>query len=273
VIDLHLHTTASDGLLAPGALVGRAVAAGISILSVTDHDTLAGLDEAGREAARLGVRLVPGIEITAVEDGSDVHLLGYFFDPADAGLSAFLDGQRGDRVRRIAAIADRLSDLGCPIDRERLLASTSACTGRSVGRPHVADAPVAAGHARDRSDAFDRLLGRGKPAFLPRSGARSEAVIDLVARAGGLVSLAHPGILQRDAIIPRLASAGLAALEVRHAEHDAGAERHYREVARRHGLAVTGGSDFHGDADGRPPSLGMVTLPLDDFTALESRAT
>jgi 3',5'-nucleoside bisphosphate phosphatase len=272
VIDLHVHTTASDGLLAPAALVARAAAAGISILSVTDHDTVAGLDEAGGEAARLGVRLVTGIEITAAEGASDVHLLGYFFDPADARLLTFLDGQRRERVRRVAAIADRLADLGCAIDREPLLASAAACHGRSIGRPHIADALVAAGHARDRSDAFDRLLGRGRPAFLPRSGAPPEAVIDLVARAGGIVPLAHPALLQLDSIIPRLAGAGLAAIEVRHAEHDAKAERQYREIANQYGLAVSGGSDFHADEDGRPPSLGAVTLPADDFAALESCA-
>jgi len=270
VIDLHVHTTASDGALAPSTLVERAAAAGISILSVTDHDTVAGLDEAGAAAARLGVRLVTGIEITAVEDSSDVHLLGYFFAAGDAALAAFLDLQRRDRVRRVAAIVERLAALGCAVDREPLLAAAAAGHGRSVGRPHIADALVAAGHARDRTDAFDRLLGRGRPAFLPRCGASPDDVIGLVARAGGIVSLAHPGLLQLDAIVPRLAAAGLAAIEARHSQHDAATERRYRELARRHGLAVSGGSDFHGDE--RPALLGAVTLPADDFAALESRA-
>jgi predicted metal-dependent phosphoesterase TrpH len=130
---------------------------------------------------------------------------------------------------------------------------------------------VAAGHAQDRSDAFDRFLGNDRPAYVPRTGAPPEEVVDIVRRAGGITSLAHPGLLANDALIPRLAAAGLPAIEVRHSDHDAAAEARYREMASSLGLARSGGSDFHGDAGHRASLLGQVTLPAEDFAALEAR--
>jgi 3',5'-nucleoside bisphosphate phosphatase len=268
VIDLHLHTTASDGRLAPAALVARARAAGITTLSVTDHDTVAGLEEA--RAAAHGLTFVDGIEITAVDREKDVHVLGYFFDPRDPDLATFLTAQRADRVRRVADIAARLAALGAPIDTTALTRRAAACPGVSIGRPQVADALVAAGHVGDRRDAFDRYLGAGGPAFVPRYGASPEEVIAIIRRAGGLASLAHPVLVRNDALIPRLAVAGLQALEVCHADHDAAMERHYRQLAVAHGLAVTGGSDFHGDSEHHPAALGAVHLPADDFARLKA---
>jgi 3',5'-nucleoside bisphosphate phosphatase len=271
LIDLHLHTTASDGALQPAALVARAAGAGLTVLSITDHDTLAGLPEARAAAARHGLRLVNGVEITAVEDRRDVHMLGYFIDPADAGLAAFLDRQRADRVRRLRQIADRLQSLGCPIDADALVAAAGPHSGRSIGRPQIAAALVAAGHARDPDDAFDRFIGENGPAYVPRRGATPDEVIGIVARAGGIVSMAHPGVTKVDGIIPRLAAAGLAALEARHSDHDFETEQRYRELAALHGLATSGGSDFHGDYGHRAGALGVVTLRADDFATLESR--
>lgn len=269
MIDLHLHTTASDGALAPAALMRAARDAGLTTISITDHDTMAGLPEAARAAGDAGLRLIDGIEITGVEDGRDVHLLAYFVDPADAPLGAFLERQRADRLRRIREIAARLATLGCAIDIEPMIAS--AAPGRSIGRPILADALVAAGCAIDRNDAFDRLLGNGCPAYVPRVGPQPDAVIDIVRRAGGLVSLAHPGLTGMDAIIPRLAAAGLAALEARHSDHDADTEARYRQLAATYRLAVSGGSDFHAVSGHRLAALGRVTLPPDDLLALEAR--
>ena len=270
MIDLHLHTTASDGTLSPTSLVRRAAAAGITVLSVTDHDTTAGYDEASRAARDCGVAVVPGIEITAVENSTDVHILGYFIDPRHAGLADFLVRQRADRLRRIATIAERLAALGYPVDVEPLIQEASQSGSRSVGRPRLAAALIAAGHVRDRDEAFDRLLGDGCPAFVARTGEAPEGVIRVIRAAGGIASLAHPGPLNRDHLIPRLAAAGLSALEVCHGDHDAAAERHYRGLADQHGLAVSGGSDFHGDDDRRACALGAVTLPHADFERLRS---
>ena len=272
MIDLHLHTTASDGTLTPSALVSRAAAAGITVLSVTDHDTTAGLAEARAAAADAGILFVPGIEITAVENARDVHILGYFFDPRSGPLAEFLARQRADRVQRVVRIGERLRDLGLPIDIEPLLEAATQNSGRSVGRPQIADALIRSGHVTDRDDAFDRLLGDDRPAFVPRTGVTPERVIDIVREAGGIASLAHPVLLQRDDLIPRLARAGLAALEVCHSDHDEPAERHYRELAGLHGLAVSGGSDYHGDTGRHAAALGAVTLPALDFERLRAIA-
>jgi predicted metal-dependent phosphoesterase TrpH len=270
LIDLHLHTTASDGTLSPSALIARAAGAGLTVVSLTDHDTIAGLAEARDAAARHGVRLVNGVEITAVEERRDVHMLGYFIDPADGGLATFLDRQRADRIRRVREIADRLRSLGYPLDVDELLTPASARTGRSIGRPQIAGALVSAGYAHDRNDAFDRFIGYGCPAYVPRRGPTPDEVIAIVGRAGGIVSLAHPGLTKVDEIIPRLVDAGLTALEVRHTDHEVETERRYRELAATHGIAASGGSDFHGDSSHRAAALGVVTLPDEDFEALES---
>jgi predicted metal-dependent phosphoesterase TrpH len=258
-------------MLTPAALVARAAASGITVLGITDHDTTAGLAEARAAASRHGVRLVEGVEITAVENGRDVHVLGYFVDPGESALVAFLDRQRADRVRRVQEMAQKLEALGCAVDYEALLAPAGPDAGRSIGRPQLAQALVAAGHARDPNDAFDRLLGSRGPAFVPRRGASPDEVIDVVRRAGGLASIAHPGLTDVDRIIPRLAAAGLTALEARHSDHDAETEQRYRNLAAQHGLVVSGGSDFHGDSGHRIPRLGVITLPAADFAALEAR--
>lgn len=270
MIDLHLHTTASDGTLSPSELVSQARAAGLSIFSITDHDTTAGSEAAAVSARDAGLELIPGIEISAVDEGRDVHVLGYFIDPRSAGLRAFLDRQREDRLRRIHDMGERLAALGVPVDIAPILAD--AARGKSVGRPHVASALLAAGHVTTRDEAFDRFLEFGGPAFVPRCGARPEDVITIVHDAGGIASLAHPGITKRDDRIPALAAAGLDALEARHSDHDAATEARYRALAQDLGLAVSGGSDFHGHGIGhRACMLGVVALPAQDFAALRER--
>lgn len=270
MIDLHLHTSASDGLLRPADLVTRAAHAGLRVISVTDHDTTAGLDEARAEAAARGLRLIDGIEITAVDDGRDVHVLGYFIDPRHEALRSFLEAQRSDRVRRVREIADRLAELGAPIDPEPLM-KRGLEAGQSVGRPHVASALIAAGHVQTWDEAFDRYLGQGKPAFVPRRGAAPAVVVAVIRAAGGVASLAHPGLTGIDPLIPGLVEAGLGALEVRHSEHDAETEARYREMARVLGLATTGGSDFHGDhGHGEHASpLGTAMMTGDELARLE----
>ena len=143
---------------------------------------------------------MPGIEITAVHDGRDVHVLGYFIEREDAALAEFLERQRADRVRRVGAMADKLADLGKPVDRDALLAARPG--GKSLGRPLVAQALVKAGHVADTRQAFDQLIGEGKPAFVPRCGPSPADVIGIINRAGGIASLAHPGLLKRDDLIP-----------------------------------------------------------------------
>ncbi len=269
MIDLHLHTTASDGLYDPAALVDLAWRAGIRTMSVTDHDTVAGLPEAAHAAASSGIAFVPGIEITAVHEGRDVHVLGYFIETETPGLDAFLEEQRADRVRRLSAIVDRLAELGKPVDRDDVLASPRP--GQALGRPLIAKALVKAGHAADMREAFDRLIGDRKPAFIPRRGPTPAEVIAIIGRAGGLASLAHPGLLKRDDLIPGMIDAGLTAIEAFHSEHDTPTTERYLDLAARHGILVSGGSDYHGEKERRRTSFGTVGLPHDRFEMLKAR--
>ena len=236
MIDLHLHTAASDGRLPPAALVAAAAHAGLTILGITDHDTTGGLDEAHRGADALGVRIIDGIEISAVERGRDVHVLGYFIDPASADLEGFLRKQRAQRLARVSAIGDRLRDLGCAVDVPALIARLSEQPGKTIGRPQIADALVASGHAVDRRDAFDRLLGEGRPAYVPAPACRWPSAVEVIRRAGGIASLAHPGLLGMDDDLERFAADGLTAIEARHTDHDAATEARYRSIAARLGL-------------------------------------
>ena len=270
MIDLHTHTTASDGALEPRALVERAYRLGIRTLSVTDHDTVAGVSEAAAEATARGVEFLPGIEITAVHDRRDVHMLAYFLDPEPAGLTAFLKRQRQDRSRRAREMSARLAALGAPIDIEDLIAGAEAA-GTAVARPTVARALLDAGHVTSLQQAFDRWLADGRAAYVPRIGATPAAVVRLVMQAGGVAGLAHPGLLRKDELIPDLAVAGLGAIEVYHSDHDAGAQARYLRLAERYDLAVSGGSDFHGDDHPRARCFGRVGLPRERFMPLFQR--
>lgn len=280
MIDLHLHTTASDGRLSPVQLVARVAAAGITTMSVTDHDTVAALAEVATEAASRGTRLVPGIEITAVDAGRDVHMLGYFFDPASLPLLTFLEGQRALRVSRVREIGARLAVLGMPVDVEALVTAAARRPGTSVGRPQVARALVSAGHVSSVQEAFERWLATGLPAFVARTGPSPATVVDVIHTAGGVASLAHPGVTRRDDLIRPLADHGLDAIEVYHSDHLPEDVQHYRGLAQRLGLLVSGGSDFHGEDPQAPTersrprrsTLGVVMLPPDALAALERRA-
>ena len=270
MIDLHLHTTASDGLSTPDALVARTAAAGLTTIAVTDHDTLAAVPAVRQAAAHAGIRVIPGLEVTAVHHEQDVHVLGYFVEPGDPELERFLNAQRADRRRRVEEMLERLAGMGMPVE-SNLSGEAAETAGRAVGRPIIARALVEAGHARDIADAFDRFLAHGRPAFVARRGASPADVIAVLNRAGGLASFAHPGKLGLDELIVELAAAGLAAIEAFHPDHAAKDVARYQRMAADLGLAVTGGSDFHGPGAGRVDALGDVVLPAAELAAFEAR--
>jgi len=272
VIDLHLHTTASDGRSTPDALVAEAAAAGVRTLAVTDHDTVAGVAAVRAAAARAGLAVIAGIEITAVHASRDVHVLGYFIDEANASLLAFLETQRASRRARLDAIVGRLDALGVPVDVAPFVAGATRESGRAVGRPAIAQALVAAGHVRDVPEAFDRFLAEGRPAFVPRTGPSPRVVVDEIGRAGGVASLAHPGKLADDELVRAFVGDGLEAIEVYHPDHDDAAVARYRALAIAQDLLVTGGSDYHGPGSGRSAALGHIGLPAIEFARLAARA-
>jgi hypothetical protein len=280
LIDLHLHTTASDGRLSPEQLVARAAAAGLTTIAVTDHDTVAAIAEVTSLAAARGIRVVTGIEITAVDDGRDVHMLGYFFDPGSQTLLTVLEGQRALRISRVREMGSRLATLGLPVDVEAIVQSAAARPGTSVGRPQIARAMVQAGHVASMQDAFDQWLANGRPAYQPRTGPSPAAIVDAIHDAGGIASFAHPGVTKRDELIAPLVARGLDAIEVYHSDHGPEDERAYALLAQRLGTLVSGGSDFHGEDPLNPPkpsrtrrsTLGVITLPAAEFAKLEARA-
>jgi hypothetical protein len=270
LIDLHTHTTASDGLCSPAELVERAAAAGVRVLSATDHDTTAAMAPAAAAAARAGIQLVPGIEITAVVEGADVHVLGYFLQPESPSLERFLSEQRRRRLERVREMIGRLASHGIELDPGAILDPGEGDAGKAAGRPWIARALVANGSVASMDEAFDRWLGRGRPAFVPRGGASPEEVIHRIHEAGGTASLAHPLHVNHDEWIAAFADAGLDALEAFHRDHGPPATTRYLALAGRLGLAVSGGSDFHGD-DGHASEPGSVSLPVEAFDALKAR--
>ena len=271
-----MHTTASDGRLTPAELVARAAAARLTTISVTDHDTVAAIADVTAAAHASGMRVVPGIEITAVDQGRDVHMLGYFFDPRHEGLAAFLVTQRSLRVSRVREIAARLAALNMFIDVENLLMTAATRPGSSVGRPQIARELVRAGHVSSVQEAFDVWLATGRPAFVPRTGPSPATVVTVIHEAGGIASFAHPGVTKRDELVAPLAEHGLDAIEVYHSDHTVEDTAAYKRMAARLGILVSGGSDFHGEDPGKPgraqrATFGAVVLPHADFEALESK--
>lgn len=264
-IDLHLHTTASDGRCSPTELVERAFKAGIRVMSVTDHDTRAGEPAARATADELGMEFISGIEITTVYGGKDVHMLAYGL-PADVpDLEAVLADQRRRRIDRAREIVDRLARLDVPIDVDALIASANNGSGKAIARPQIASCLVAAGHVSSIAEAFDRYLGETSPAYVPHQGVSPAEIVGMIARSGGAASLAHPGQLKMDHIIGDLVDAGLPCLEVYHSSHSEDVQNHYAGLAQRFGLAITGGSDFHGDGTRRAEFFGVVGLPRPHF--------
>jgi 3',5'-nucleoside bisphosphate phosphatase len=271
LIDLHTHTTASDGRCSPPELVARAAAAGVDVLSVTDHDTTAAAAIVADACAHTGIEFIPGIEITAVVEGADVHVLGYFIDPSSAALGIFLAEQRRRRVDRVRQMIERLSELGIQLDADAVLSPTRGDASKAAGRPWIARALVKMGVVASTGEAFDKYLKRGQPAFVSRVGPMPAEVFSQIHAAQGIASLAHPGLAACDDLIPSFVAAGLDAIEAHHSKHTAEDTEHYLGVARRHDLAISGGSDYHGDPSHDVVGIGGVSLPRERLQPLRDR--
>jgi hypothetical protein len=271
LIDLHTHTTASDGRCTPPELVSRAAVAGVDVLSVTDHDTTAATGAASAACASAGIEFVAGIEITAVVDDRDVHVLGYFIDPESPSLADFLRLQRQRRIERVRQMIDRLKTLGIVLDADTVLQPGRDDATKAAGRPWIARALVAGGYVADTKEAFDRFLATGKRAFVPRIGPAPAEVFARIHASGGVASLAHPGLLARDELIPSFVQTGLDALEAHHSKHTPDDTKRYLAMADRHGLAVSGGSDYHAEPSHDLGGPGCVSLPPEAFQGLKDR--
>ena len=265
-VDLHTHSVFSDGVLTPETLVARAIDRRLAALAITDHDTIDAIARA-RVAAGTAIELVPGIELSSALDGMDLHVLGYYLNPDDAMLHERLERFRDDRRRRALAIIDRLAAAGAPIDPEVVLKRAEPGV---VGRPHIAETLVEAGHVESIEQAFRRFLGPAGVAFVPRPAFTPEEAIALIHAADGVSVLAHPGAMLAETVVERLVAAGLRGVEVWHPQHNGSTVRRYRALALRLGLVETGGSDFHTDARGS--NLGELAVPVTVLGPLKQAA-
>lgn len=269
-VDLHSHTTASDGTLSPAELVRAAVKRGVRVLAITDHDSTDGLAAARAEAAQHPpLIIVPGLEINCDVPGAEVHVLGYYVDDAAGWFQDFLREQRAERVARVHRIAERLAELGMPIDPADVFALVRE---GSAGRPHVAQVMVQRGYVKSVREAFDRWLHTNGPANVPRRRLTPEDAVAIIRRAGGVPVFAHPGLAGRDELIPDMIAAGLMGIETYYAEHSATETAHYKELCRAYGLVATGGSDYHGERSGRTNPLGHPPVPMSVFEELQQAA-
>jgi predicted metal-dependent phosphoesterase TrpH len=255
-VDLHAHSTASDGSKAPAAVVAAAHAAGLSAIALTDHDTMAGVEEALQAGRALGIRVVPGVELSAVREDKEVHLLGLHID-RPAAIDDALRTFRDSRYRRAEEIIAKLNALGVPLSLQSVLDQSA---GAAIGRPHIARALIGEGWARDSRDAFDRYLGAGRPAYVPKHRLSVSDAIALVHDGGGLAVLAHPGPDGRRDVVERYVASGLDGLEVRHPGHSAEDTARLGALVQFFRLVPSGGSDWHGGSEG-PRVLGSMQVP------------
>jgi predicted metal-dependent phosphoesterase TrpH len=268
-IDLHTHTTASDGALTPRDLVRLAARHRVRVLAVTDHDSTDGLPEAIDEGARQGIEIVPGLEINCDVPGAEVHVLGYGVDWHAEWFQAFLRAQRAERTARVHRIVERLTELDMPLTADEVFA---ICREGSPGRPHVAQAMVQRGYVKSVREAFDKWLRTGGPANVPRRRLTPVEAVAVIRRAGGVPVLAHPGLADRDELIPELIRAGLAGIETFYPEHSAAQVAAYRQMCQRLDLVATGGSDYHGFHTGRTATPGTPHVPLEVWEHLKRKA-
>jgi predicted metal-dependent phosphoesterase TrpH len=265
--DLHLHTTASDGVFSPADVVRFARARGLAAIAITDHDVTDGVEEAQRAGAGCGLDVLPGVEINTDFGPTEVHILGYCMDLADPEFQRVIAWLRDGRVERARQMVTRLVEMGVPISWERVEEISGP---GAMGRPHIAQALREAGHIETLQSAFDLYIGAGGPAYVPRERFDAFEAIAAIRAAGGVAVVAHPGKIHNDSLIRPLVDAGLGGIEVCHPDHDEAQTARYRRMADELGLVWTGGSDFHGNNESRP--LAGRTVPVSQVEALRSAA-
>ena len=272
-IDLHTHSSVSDGTETPAELVDAAVAAGLDVVAITDHDSTTGWEPAFAAARGTGLTVVPGIELSTQLDYASVHVLGYLIDPANPALVAAMEQIREERLHRAEAMVARIG-ADYALDWDDVLAQTTP--GATVGRPHIADALVARGHVTDRSAAFDSILHWRGGYYRPHEAPVPVDGVKLIANAGGAAVIAHPGgrgpdRLFTDRRVRQLVDAGLFGLEVDHRDNPPESRARWVDLASRYGLVMTGASDYHGE--GKPNRLGENTTTPEAYAAIVAHAT
>lgn len=268
VADLHLHSHFSDGTYSPEEVVEAAWRHGLAALALTDHDTIEGCPRAAAASQARGLEFIPGAELTAEQQGIEIHVLGYLLDIGNERLLAETAHFQTVRQNRIREMVARLNQVNVPLQVESVFALANC---RAPGRPHVARALVQAGLCGTLDEAFERFLKRNRPAWVPKFKMSAADAIDLIHQAGGVAVLAHPGLNHNDDVIPAMVDAGLDGLECFHTKHSTAMSERYLEMADRFHLLVTGGSDCHGQSKGKP-LIGTVKVPYQHLEALKAKA-
>jgi 3',5'-nucleoside bisphosphate phosphatase len=266
--DLHLHTCFSDGNFTPEELVAHAREHSLAGMSLTDHDTVEGCARTAAACQAAGIEFITGTELTAEEQGTEVHLLGYCVDVEDELLLSETARFQKVRQNRIHEMVAKLNELNMPLRAEAVF-SLANC--RSPGRPHVARALVQAGLCRNLDEAFERFLKMNRPAWVPKCKISAREGIRLIQQAGGVAVMAHPGLNKTDDVIPKLVESGLDGIECFHTKHSSAASKHYLKLAEDFHLLVSGGSDCHGTNKGKP-LIGTVKLPYEYVEKIKQRA-
>lgn len=267
-VDLHTHTYFSDGALSPRELVMRAHEVGISVLSITDHDNIDGLESADAVAKDFGIEVVPGVELSSTLGTKDIHILGYMFDPANKHLRETLEFLKKERFIRAERIVRKLNNLDLPLDFD--LVVERAGYG-AVGRPHIAAAMLDEGLTSDYAEAFEQYIGDSCPAFEPKYRISPEDAVDIIANAGGISIVAHPGWYISETDLSYLIRAGIDGIEVVHPAHDQNRVRYYRGIASTYFLLESGGSDFHGGKRNDYQNFGTYSVTQEMLDAMKRR--
>jgi 3',5'-nucleoside bisphosphate phosphatase len=267
-VDLHLHSHFSDGTYVPAELVAQARRCELAAIALTDHDSVEGCAATARACAVAGLEFIPGTELTAEQDGDELHLLGYFIDTQNPTLLTQIARFQAVRQNRIREMVARINRLQVPLSVDAVFALANC---RAPGRPHVARALVAAGLCGTLDEAFERFLKKNRPAWVPKFKMGGKEAVDLIHQAGGVAVLAHPGLNRTDAVIPTMVEAGMDGIECYHTKHSPADLERYLDLATQFHLLVTGGSDCHGLSKGKPV-MGTVKVPYEHLEKLRARA-
>ncbi len=266
-VDLHIHTTASDGYYSPQEVIKKATAAELNIISITDHDTVDAIDEAKYYADKVGIEIITGIELSAEYDNREVHILGYFFDHKDKNFLEAIDNFKKSRFERVLKFITKLNENGIMITIDDVIANSNSS---SLGRPHIAQAIISKGYASSFYEVFSKFLGNNSSYYVKKDFLAPETAFELINRAGGISIIAHPGAIS-ESTAKHFIKLGVNGFEVNHPSHSSLQKKYFKDLVMKNNLIATGGSDFHGGKRSDENNLGNYYLSTTEFSFIRDR--